>query len=328
MSEQFSEHVSDSFLHWNSQKRSPPHEFTQSQAAMSHWHQHARKQFGRNGLQVPQAQPRVWTCSGAGHHQRDRTLPGRRRSATMGSPRDTAPGSRVDRPMARTSSTASHPQGLRTAAGALLAAGIGLAACGAPAPGAAVEAIAPDTVRFPARVNARGFEEGDMAGYHAVVWRGGRAAGAALFQAEVTDLQVLDALESLGAEPGNALTQATWSERNDPGSPAPDRVLAGPAVEVLVELPGEDAPLPLGEILSDPGGRGLAMRFGGHRELIPQWRSGCVVCLYSCPGSKVGNARYTVRDWVQGATRFTVRPGILPPDGTTVQVLLRLTGDA
>lgn len=57
---------------------------------------------------------------------------------------------------------------------------------------------------------------------------------------------------------------------------------------------------------------------------IPRWKSGCVVCLYSCPGSKVGNARYTVRDYEKGTTRFRVRPGVLPEDGGRVGVVLRL----
>lgn len=66
------------------------------------------------------------------------------------------------------------------------------------------------------------------------------------------------------------------------------------------------------------------MRFGGHWANLPEWHSGCVVCLYSCPGSKVGNATYTVRDWVEGTTRFQVRRGVLPPDGTPVTIVLRL----
>jgi heterodisulfide reductase subunit C len=49
---------------------------------------------------------------------------------------------------------------------------------------------------------------------------------------------------------------------------------------------------------------------------------GCVVCLFSCPGSKVGNRTYTVRDYVQGTTRFRVREAVLPDDGTEVTVIL------
>ena len=77
-------------------------------------------------------------------------------------------------------------------------------------------------------------------------------------------------------------------------------------------------------MLEDPSGRGFDMRFGGHRDNIPRWHSGCVVCLYSCPGSKIGNAAYTVRDFVLGTTHFSVWEGVLPPDGTEITVRVRL----
>jgi hypothetical protein len=181
-------------------------------------------------------------------------------------------------------------------------------------------------IEFPAVATQGSFEREllGMPGYHLIVWKDGRAAMAALLRAEVTDVEVLDALEQLGARPGNALGMAVWEERKDPGSHAPDEVIQGPPVEILVKVPGRKEPLTLDQILEDPGGRGSDMRFGGHRANIPKWRSGCVVCLYSCPGSKIGNARYTVRDYVQGTTRFRVRPGALPKDGTRVTVVMRL----
>ena len=213
---------------------------------------------------------------------------------------------------------------------ALLAAALALVACEAGGAEEAAGRVAVDraarAVSFPATVHAGAFQRRvlGMPGYHLVVWRSGSAAPAALFRAAVTDVQVLDALESLGAKPGNALAMESWDKREDPHSPAPERVIAGPPVEVLVRVPGRKQPLRLAEILEDPGRRGFAMRFGGHRANIPEWHSGCVVCLYSCPGSKVGNAAYTVRDWVRGTTRFRVRPGTLPPDGTAVHIVLRL----
>lgn len=183
-----------------------------------------------------------------------------------------------------------------------------------------------DGIEFPAAVDRSGFERRlfGMPGYHLIVWEEGRAASSALFRAAVSDVEVLDALEALGAVPGDALEMATWEERDDPDAAAPRKVIAGPQVEVLVRIPGRAEPLTLTDILDDHGGRGFDMRFGGHRANVPRWRSGCVVCLYSCPGSKVGNAAYTVRDWVEGTTRFRVKDGVLPPDGTDVAIVFRL----
>jgi hypothetical protein len=181
-------------------------------------------------------------------------------------------------------------------------------------------------IEFPAVVTAGSFQRETlgMPGYHLIVWKEGTAAKAALLRAEVTDTEVLNALERLGARPGDALGMGVWEERKDPHSHAPDQVIQGPPVEILVKVPGRRKPLTLGEILEDPGARGFDMRLGGHRANIPRWKSGCVVCLYSCPGSKVGNARYTVRDYQKGTTRFRVRPGVLPKDGDRVRVILRL----
>ena len=66
------------------------------------------------------------------------------------------------------------------------------------------------------------------------------------------------------------------------------------------------------------------MCFGGHRDNIPQWLSGCVICLYPCPGSKVGNVAYTVRDYAEGTTHFGVQPGVLPADGAEVTIRIAL----
>jgi hypothetical protein len=48
------------------------------------------------------------------------------------------------------------------------------------------------------------------------------------------------------------------------------------------------------------------------------------LALYFCTGSKVGNARYTVRDYEKSTARFRVRPDALPQDGTRIGVVLRV----
>jgi len=150
-------------------------------------------------------------------------------------------------------------------------------------------------------------------------------AEGALLQADVSDAQILDALKSLGATPGDNLPMAAWEERKNPKDRAADTVIVGPAVQVLLRLPSHADPVQLMGVLQDTGGRGIEMRFGGNAANIPKWKSGCIVCLYSCPGSKVGNARYTVRDYTNGVTRFRTKRETLPPDGTTIGVVLRLT---
>lgn len=195
------------------------------------------------------------------------------------------------------------------------------------ASGADLIELVDGAVEIPATVHPRAFERElmGMPGYHLIVWDSGRAGHHSLFKTPVSDVALLDALEALGAEPGDALDLDTWDERENPDSSAPDQVIVGPPVEISVRL-ADGTTLSLDEILEDPGGRGFRMRFGGHRANIPEWRSGCIACLYSCPGSKVGNANYTVRDYVSGVTEFRVRGGVLPEEGSQVTLVLRTEG--
>jgi len=200
-----------------------------------------------------------------------------------------------------------------------------VAACAKPLPEGDVTAADERAVEFQATVSVAAFDgDFDMAGYHFLVWAEGRASDRALLRAHVSDVEVLDALEGLGATPGDAVGLAAWDDRYDGDSPAADTVVEGPRVQITVSVPGRAQPLTLDDILIDPGGRGFDMRFGGHRDNIPAWLSGCVVCLYSCPGSKIGNAAYTVRDHVEETTHFGVRPGVLPENGTEVTVRIEL----
>lgn len=183
-------------------------------------------------------------------------------------------------------------------------------------------------VEFAARVAPGAWAEGEMAGYHLIVWEDGGAADAALFRAEVSDVEVLDAIESLGATPGDALDLGTWEERDDPSSWKPDRVIEGPPVEILVRFDGGERWLRLDEVVDDRLRLGFDMRLGGHRANIPAWKSGCVVCLYSCPGGKVGNASYTVRDFTKRTTRFRAREDVLAHDGERATIRIRLAEPA
>lgn len=160
--------------------------------------------------------------------------------------------------------------------------------------------------------------------YHLLVWDDGRAAREALFETPVPDTSLIAALEQLGAVAGNNLTMDAWDKRKDAKHPAPQAKIAGAPVKIYVWWKNLPAPQPLSELLNDPGGRGLDFRFGGNKDLIKHWHSGCLVCLYSCPGSKVGNAAYTVRDYSTGVTKFTPREERLPPAGSDVALIFRL----
>jgi hypothetical protein len=159
--------------------------------------------------------------------------------------------------------------------------------------------------------------------YHAVVWKGGGASSEALIASPVSDADFYTAMVAIGAIPGNNLIMAAWNDRKNPSARAPDQRVEGTRVDVFVWWEGLAAPLPLKELVLDSAGRGIDMRFGGNKALIPEWHSGCIACLYSCPGGKVSNHAYTIRDYVKGTTRFTVNWSKVPKGTRQALVIFR-----
>ncbi len=159
--------------------------------------------------------------------------------------------------------------------------------------------------------------------HHFVVWKNGRAAHNALIETDASDLQVLEALLAIGAVAGNNLTADTWEKRADRSNPEPDKRVEGSTIEVSVAWEGQ-RPRHAEDIFEDKFGKGFLFKFGGHKDLIPIWKSGCIVCLQSCPGGRISNANYTMRDYHDGRSKFEVQKANLPRDGAEVEVILKL----
>lgn len=161
-------------------------------------------------------------------------------------------------------------------------------------------------------------------GHHAVVWTKGRARYGALFESYASDRVVRVALVSLGAKPGENLTEATWNERKNARSGEPDRRVEGTPIAVLVEWPGSGGAVPLSELILERGKpSSFDFRFGGNERFQKHFRSGCIVCDYSCPGGAIGNRNRTIREEVKLGVIFTANERRVPKDGTEVTVILR-----
>lgn len=192
------------------------------------------------------------------------------------------------------------------------------------AEGAPVVDRARRSVTLPATLHPAALEAADPAGHHLVTWSGGRAGHKAFLRTPVPDVAVLDALEALGGRPGDNLKEESWTRRDDPQDPSADLRAEGSRLDVTVRLP-DGSEHPAAALLEDLDGQGFDWRLAGNRALIERWRSGCVVCLQSCPGGRVGNANATMRDHARGRSRF--RPSALARslgEGAEVQVTLRL----
>lgn len=166
---------------------------------------------------------------------------------------------------------------------------------------------------------------GEDGRYHALVYEGGGAAARSLLTTPTSDSAVARQLREMGADDGGGVPMSAWNLRKIPLVPWPDTRVKGSPIRILVDWEGWAAPRELGQLLRDPGERGVALRFGGNEELDDEWNSGCIACLFSCPGGVVSNERYTIRDHVESSTRFSPAPD-LPADGTPVTATLELLG--
>jgi hypothetical protein len=165
-------------------------------------------------------------------------------------------------------------------------------------------------------------------GHHAIVWKGGQSKHWALFVSDSSDHDVRVALDALGAHRGENLTLETWNERENPMSREPDKRVEGSRVEVFVEWKGSKGRLPLASLLTEEGQEAprLDLRYGGNERWQKDFKSGCIVCLYSCPGGAIGNHAHPIRDYVRDGVVYASAADRLPPGGTRVTIILKVGG--
>ncbi|HYH10028.1 MAG TPA: YdjY domain-containing protein [Thermoanaerobaculia bacterium] len=161
-------------------------------------------------------------------------------------------------------------------------------------------------------------------GHHAIVWEGGKSRWWALFVAEASDRDVRRALDSLGAKRGENLTPATWTAREDEHNHEPDKRVEGTPIEVFVEW--DRKRVPLSSLIVEKKRKAPLMdfRYGGHEQWQKEFESGCIVCLYSCPGGAIGNRAHTIRDYVRDGVVYASVPGRLPRAGSKVTIVLKV----
>src|SRR5258706_6679860 len=139
-------------------------------------------------------------------------------------------------------------------------------------------------IRFTATVQPDAMAKwtgGGVRGHHAITWRGGDAHDRALFVADASDHDVRAALDALGARRGENLTVQSWTARDDPKNPEPDKRVDGSAIDVFLEW--DSHRVALADAI--PGKRHapphLDLRYRGNEPFLTDLHSGCIVCLYS-----------------------------------------------
>lgn len=182
-------------------------------------------------------------------------------------------------------------------------------------------------IRFTATVQPNAMSRPfGVKGHHAIVWKGGRAKTWALFVSDESDHDVRVALQQLGARAGENLTPDSWNERDNPRNAEPDKRVAGTPVEVFVEWRGSRGRIALAQLIAEEGHVApvIDLRYGGNEAWQKEFKSGCIVCLYSCPGGAVGNHAHPIRDYVRDGVVYSSIPDRLPASGTRVTIIMKI----
>ncbi len=168
------------------------------------------------------------------------------------------------------------------------------------------------TVTFLAQVNGKYFYEATR---HAAVFADGSNGEKAVFRAFANHEDFYNAIMEIGAEAGENMTL----ENKDTTK------VEGDAFDVTVNWTGADKAVTIDEAIIDSNNTPIDIRFGGNLANALDKKTGCLICLDSCPVGITSNAAYTY-----GAVEntkeveFMGNKDILPEDGTYVAITMEL----
>ena len=174
-------------------------------------------------------------------------------------------------------------------------------------------------IRIAAKVNGTAFTEPT---WHSVVYTGGKAAGASLFQSFVSPDIFYAALTYFGGKPGNNMTSENMN----------NTYVQGSDISITVTWTGANKMYNLTDVVKDPDGakgKGVQMKFGGNLATNQTAGTGCISCFYSCPIGITSNSNYNNSDMTRqkaaGQAGFLGNKDILPANGTIVVITYKVT---
>jgi len=149
---------------------------------------------------------------------------------------------------------------------------------------------------------------------HGVVFREGSNGDKAIFAALADPKTFYESLVKLGLKPGNNMTMDNKEKTFVEGDP----------LDVSVTWKGAERIYRMDEAIKDSNGKPLAIRFGGNLAAALKMKTGCLMCLDSCPVGITSNATYTYGAIeTRKEAALTGNKDVLPPDGTLVVITFK-----
>ncbi len=149
---------------------------------------------------------------------------------------------------------------------------------------------------------------------HGVVFKGGSNGSKSVFAALAEPKPFYDALVKLGLTPGNNMT---WGNKEK-------TYVQGDRLDVFVTWKGAPKVYRMDEAIKDSSGKPLVIRFGGNLQAAMDKKTGCLMCLDSCPVGITSNATYTYGA-IESRKEASLMGNkeVLPPDGTLVIITFK-----
>ena len=150
--------------------------------------------------------------------------------------------------------------------------------------------------------------------HHGIVSKGGKLVYKAILASFVDPKTFHESLLSIGLKPGNNMTMKNKEKT----------FVEGDLLDVYVTWKDAKRNYRLDEVIEDSNGKPFAIRFGGNLVNALKKKTGCLVCLDSCPVGITSNSAYTYGAIdLRNEVIFTANKELLPPDGTLVVITLK-----
>lgn len=159
---------------------------------------------------------------------------------------------------------------------------------------------------------------------HALSYYKGGNGEKSIMRALVSEIDYYNALVELGAVPGNNIKPEDMRARNS----AEGKSTEGSKLTVFLTWEGSDGEILLDDAVVSEVANGevrpLDLRFTGNLEFAQKYHPGCFICLDSCAAGISTNAAWPTGALNNKEVSFHGNAKVLPPDGTRVNVIVRL----
>lgn len=152
--------------------------------------------------------------------------------------------------------------------------------------------------------------------HHGIVFEGGKYGDRAVLIGLSDEREVYQALIDIGAVAGNNLKLEEYTKVS--------KNVDGQQLDVFVTWDGLGKEIPFAEIIKSDDVRDMDIRFGGNFEAAKENRTGCILCLDSCPIAITSDAAYATAELDSKKIDKFIIEDVLPKDGEKVSVIFRI----